>query len=194
MQRTPQRTAKIARVLKDKQPDLTVVCENIHDSHNVSAILRTCDAVGIPEVQLYYQGQEFPTLHPKTSSSASKWMPTRWHHSADELQTYLKTQKMTIYGTHLSHDAISIYEVDWTQPSAIILGNERDGISDSMRTICDANIHIPMFGMIESLNVSVATAVILYEAARQRISGGRYPFPDWDEEMLQEKLKLWLKK
>ncbi|HFB67420.1 MAG TPA: RNA methyltransferase, partial [Calditrichae bacterium] len=152
------------RVLRNRQLDLRVVCENIHDPHNVSAILRTCDAAGVGMVHLLYTHEEFPQLGKKSSASAKKWIDIQRHRSFEELQQALHRDGMTIYATHLGERAISIYDVDWTQPSAIIMGNEHRGVSDEALAIADANVYIPQFGMIESLNVSVATAIILYEA------------------------------
>ncbi len=192
---TPRRIEKITRVLKNRQPDLTVICENIHDPHNVSAILRTCDAVGVTAVQLLYTHQEFPKLGKKSSASAKKWVETHRFQTYDALKRSLQEQGFTIYATHLGiAPSRSIYEVDWTLPSAIMLGNEHFGVSEEALAIADANIHIPMFGMIESLNVSVATAVILYEACRQRLARGLYPRPDLLPDTLAQKLTEWKKK
>ena len=194
IQRTTDRFQRVTSVLGHKQPDLTVVCENIHDSHNVSAILRTCDAVGIQQVHLFYDVEQFPAFHPKTSASALKWMDRQAHESPEALHKALKSRQMTIYGTQLSREAISIYDVDWTEPSAVVLGNEHRGISDNILEITDQNIYIPMFGMIQSLNVSVAAAVILYEATRQRIKAGRYPNGNVDEQWLVKMRDIWLER
>ncbi len=193
-QRTTARIQRVTNVLENKQPDLTVVCENIHDPHNVSAVLRTCDAVGIRQVHLYYDVERFPKFHYKTSASALKWTDRQEHRTPGELVDALKGQGMTVYGTHLSREAVSLYDVDWTLPSAIILGNEHRGMSDPVLEITDQNIFIPMFGMIQSLNVSVAAAVILYEASRQRMRAGMYPNPQVDEVWLKKTREMWLER
>ncbi|MEJ2636594.1 MAG: RNA methyltransferase [Calditrichia bacterium] len=179
-------------ILLQRQRDLTVVCENIHDPHNVSAILRSCDAVGIPEVQLLYFKETFPELGKKSSASANKWVHTVAHESTDELHNYLQKKGMKIYATHHSKAAKSIHEVDWVHPAAIVMGNEHRGVSDPMLEIADESIYIPMFGMVESLNVSVATAVILYEACRQRLEKGMYPYSAEEDSWTEEMLASWL--
>ncbi len=188
---TQRRLEKMLRVIRNRQPDLTVVCENIHDPHNVSAMLRTCDAVGVETVYLLYTYQEFPELGKKSSASAKKWVRTRKFKDPQALRETLKQQEMTIYATRIEEGAISIFDIDWTQPAAIIMGNEHRGVSEEALSIADGNIYIPMFGMVQSLNVSVATAVILYEACRQRLSRGLYPNPRWDETAVQQKLEEW---
>lgn len=197
---TQRRLSKMKHVLAHRQKTLTVVCENIHDPHNVSAILRTCDAVGVQDVYLLYTVQAFPRLGKKSSSSAVKWIDTHKFGDASELKKQLVSRGITLYGTYLSENAKSIYEVDWTQASAIILGNEHSGISEDALRICDQVVSIPMFGMIESLNVSVAAAVILYEAVRQRLGKGLYPKrgrksnSKLTESWINEMLEKWIKK
>lgn len=191
---TERRIARMKQVLLNRQRDLTVVCENIHDPHNVSAIFRTCDAVGVAEVQLLYTNQSFPQLGKKSSASAKKWVDTVKHRQAQELRQYLKAQGFTIYATHVDSGARSIFDIDWTQPSAIIMGNEHSGVSPEALDIADVTIKIPMFGMVESLNVSVATAVILYEAARQRLLAGKYPSLTEQDFWLRDKLNQWIQR
>lgn len=191
---TARRVSKMKQVLSRRQPDLTVVCENIQDPHNVSAILRTSDAVGVQKVSLLYTKEPFPELGKKSSASAKKWVDTQRFSEPVELKKHLRSMGMQIYGTHISKESISIYDIDWTQPSAIILGNEQRGVSGKILDICDRKINIPMFGMIESLNVSVAAAVILYEAARQRLKKGLYKKSDLSEEWFNQMLEKWMKK
>jgi tRNA (guanosine-2'-O-)-methyltransferase len=189
---TERRIQKIKRILNFRQTDLTVVCENIHDPHNVSAILRSCDAVGIDTVQLIYNEEVFPKLGKKSSASAKKWLNIKRHKNYLELRKTLKNQEMTIYATYIDPAAYSIYDIDWTGPSAIIMGNEHRGVSAQARDIADQLITIPMFGMIESLNVSVATAVILYEACRQRLLNRQY-HESKNQAWINRNLNRWLK-
>lgn len=191
---TVRRVEKMTRVLKNRQPDLTVICENIHDRHNVSAMLRTCDAVGIERVGLLYTDEAFPKLGKQSSASAKKWIEIDTYHDNETLQKHLKSNKFNIYATHLTGNAVSIYDIDWCAPSAIIFGNESRGVSEETLSIADEVIYIPMFGMVQSLNVSVATAVILYEACRQRQQNGCYPNANIDPEKLLAQLKEWKKK
>lgn len=191
---TINRITKMKRVLQHRQLDLTIVFENIHDPHNVSAILRTCDAVGIQNINLLYTEEPFPKLGKKSSASAKKWIVTNKFKKESELRKYLKSKNMTIYATYLNKESISIFDIDWTQPSAIIFGNEQRGVSEKCLDICDQIISIPMFGMIESLNVSVAAAVVLYEATRQRLKKRYYPNQNLTDKWVEETLQRWMEK
>ncbi len=187
-----KRLDTIKRVVNHRQLDLTLVIENIHDSHNVGAIFRSADAVGIDEVQLLYTKENFPALHPKVTASGGKWVKQNKYTDSAKLARDLKARGFNLYTTHLTSEAVSIHDIDWTLPSAIILGNENRGVSSEMSDLSDKNIQIPMFGMVESLNVSVATAVILFEACRQRIAAGKYPNPDLDPEWLEQMTRDWI--
>lgn len=165
---TKERLLKIQRVLRRRQPDLTVVMENIHDPHNVSAMLRSADAVGVREVQLVYTTGEFPELGKKSSASALKWVARRRFRSVEECYARLHEEGFTICATHLSKKSASLYKLDLTKRIAFVFGNEHSGVSDEAAALADVNFQIPMMGMIQSLNVSVACAVTLYEAMRQR--------------------------
>jgi tRNA (guanosine-2'-O-)-methyltransferase len=187
---TEKRKQRMHKVLLDRQRDLTVVCENIHDPHNVSAILRTCDAVGISRVQLLYTTEAFPKLGKKSSASAKKWLEFHRYKDHDSLREILKKQNMTIYATHVDPISQKIYDIDWTKPSAIILGNEHRGVSQDSLKIADQTVYIPMHGMVQSLNVSVAAAVILYEAFRQRWQNHMYPYSATDK-WVTNYLKTW---
>jgi tRNA (guanosine-2'-O-)-methyltransferase len=187
-----KRLQKMERILNFRQPDLTVVCENIHDPHNVSAILRSCDAVGVPVLHLLYTSEKFPKLGRKSSASANKWIEVKKHKKYLDLRAVLQKQQMTVYATALDPSARNIYEIDWTMPAAILVGNEHRGVSDEALQIADQKIYIPMFGMVESLNVSVATAVILYEVCRQRWQAGRYQIKK-DQNWLRNNLAKWSK-
>jgi tRNA (guanosine-2'-O-)-methyltransferase len=189
---TRRRIEKMQKVLQTRQHDLTVVCENIHDPHNVSAILRTCDAVGISTVHLLYTRESFPVLGKKSSGSAKKWLEFQQHCNHSNLRELLKSRNMIIYATHINQNAKTIYQVDWTKPTAIILGNEHRGVSEDSLHISDFTVKIPMQGMIESLNVSVAAAVILYEIFRQRLQAGMLD-RSADEDWVRQKLDTWTK-
>jgi len=167
-----RRGEKIAKVLSLRQPDLTVVLENIHDPHNVSAVLRSCDAVGVLRVELLYTVEKFPRLGKKSSSSANKWIEVRKHRSVDGCFAELRGEGFLICATHLGGSSVSLYELDLAKKVALVFGNEHRGVSDEAAAKADRNFQIPMMGMIQSLNVSVACAVSLYEALRQRLARG----------------------
>ncbi|MCK5075535.1 MAG: tRNA methyltransferase [Calditrichia bacterium] len=188
---TEARKEKIENVLKCRQPDLTVVFENIFDPHNVSAILRSCDAVGILETYLLYTNTTYPKLGKKSSASAKKWIKQNRYDDYAELKTALKEKGFKIYATHVDASAKTIYEVDWAEPSALIMGNEHFGVSEEALEISDERIYIPQTGMIQSLNVSVATAVILYEAYRQRNEKGFYDSVRLEKEQYDALYNEW---
>ena len=167
-----RRAERLRHVLSMRRPDLTVVLENIHDPHNVSAILRSCDAVGVLRVELLYTVEKFPRIGKKSSSSASKWLDRRRHTSVAACYSALREEGFRIYATRLGGASVSLYDLDLSMPSALVFGNEHRGVSPEAAEAADGNFHIPMVGMIQSLNVSVAAAVALYEAHRQRVAAG----------------------
>ena len=187
-----RRLNTIQRVVNNRQLDLTLIMENIHDPHNAGAIFRSADAVGIDEVQLLYTKEKFPALHPKVTASGGKWVKQNRYSDPQKLANDLKSRGYKIYTTHLSQDAVPIHDIDWTQPSAIVVGNENRGVSSELTTLADQNIVIPMFGMVESLNVSVATAVILFEACRQRILADQYPNTSLGSEWIDQMTDDWV--
>jgi tRNA (guanosine-2'-O-)-methyltransferase len=190
---TERRKEKMLQVLRRRQPTLTVVMEDIHDPHNVSAVLRSADAVGVREVQLLYAHEAFPKLGKKSSASAVKWVERRKFKSVRECYDTLRGEGFTIYATRLSERARSLYEVDLTGQVALVFGNEHRGVSDEAAESADGQLLIPMNGMIQSLNVSVACAVCLYEAFRQRQAKGMYRSSSLSEEEILRKLTQWAK-
>jgi tRNA (guanosine-2'-O-)-methyltransferase len=192
MPRSEHRREKVRSVLAKRQPDLTVVMENIHDPHNVSAVLRSCDAVGIMQIELLYNLEKFPKIGKKSSSSASKWLERRKHTTVDECYSTLRSEGFIIYATHLSTDARSLYDVDLTQKVALVFGNEHRGVTDEAATKADGNFIIPMVGMIQSLNISVACAVSLYEAMRQRLAHRAYDAPKFSPDELRRLFDQWI--
>jgi len=189
-----RRLGRLEFVLRHRQPDLTVVMENIHDPHNVSAMLRSCDAAGVMEVQLLYTVEQFPKIGKKSSASATKWVGRRRFKSVSECYAALRKEGFRIYSTRLGEHSNSIYEVDLSKKVAIVFGNEHRGVSDEAAGQADGMIQIPMFGMIQSLNVSVACAIVLYEALRQRLERGYYAKSKFSEKKLKELLAEWTRK
>lgn len=191
---TRERLAKIKQVLAWRQKDLTLVLANIHDPHNVSAIYRSCDAFGVDTVHLYYTNTEFPELGKKTSASARKWINTARHRSKEEMLASLKAKGCQILATSCSPAAKPLDAWDFTKPTAIIMGNEHSGVDPELLCEVDGELYIPMYGMIQSFNVSVAAAIILAEACRQRKSAGMYERPSFSEGELTSKTEQWIRK
>jgi len=175
---TPERQAKIEAVLSKRQGNITVVLENVFDPHNISAVMRSCDAVGIQEI--YVLNTKIPR-HKKwgdrSSSSANKWLTVHQFTDLEACYAELRRRFDRILTTHLSSDAVSLYETDLTLSTALVFGNEHAGVSEEFLALADGNIIIPQMGMIQSLNISVACAVTLYEAFRQKQGAGHYRQP-----------------
>lgn len=172
---TPERIAKVNHVLSKRQNDLTVIIENVTDPHNIAAVMRTCDAVGISEI--YVLNTKINThkrFGTRSSSSAQKWMQTHQFTDMQACFEHVKKKYKRVYATHLGETSKSIYEMDFTEPIALVFGNEKTGVSNEIRSICDGNFIIPQVGMISSLNISVACAVTIYEAYRQKEAKGHY--------------------
>lgn len=178
-------------VLRRRQPDLTVVAESVHKPHNLSAIIRSCDAVGIGLIHANDPTGGVPTFN-ETSAGANKWVDLRLHESTVEAIFELRQQGMQILAAHLSEGAVDFREADYTRPTAILLGNEVKGVSAQAAARADRHVIIPMLGMVTSLNVSVAAAVILFEAQRQRLLAGMYDRPRLSERELNDQAFRWL--
>lgn len=189
---TPERLDRITKVLNKRQADLTVVLENVFDPHNISAVMRTCDAVGVQDI--YILNTKIPR-HKKwgarSSSSAAKWLTIHQFDNAEECFARLREKYSKILTTHLSSDAADLYSVDLTESIALVFGNEHSGVSDEIRALADGNFIIPQAGIIRSLNISVACAVTMYEAYRQKTLAGHYNQPALDSVRYKALMEEW---
>jgi tRNA (guanosine-2'-O-)-methyltransferase len=169
-----RREEKFRKVTKYRQPNLTVILENVHDPHNISAVLRSCDSVGIIEIYVLYTSVEKEKLlmGKRTSMGARKWVDVHLFNDVTACFEAVRAKYDRIYATHLNENATDFYALDLTQSVALLFGNEKDGVSNAALANCDGNFIIPQVGMVESLNISVACAVTLYEAFRQRQQKG----------------------
>ena len=189
---TPARRDKLLHVLHNRQPNLAVVMENVHDPHNVSAVMRTCDAVGIQDI--YILNTIIPRhdrFGPKSSSSAAKWLTVHQYDDAQLCFKELRKHYQKILTTHLSSDAVSLYDIDFTESIALVFGNEHDGVSEDIRKLADGNFIIPQMGIIQSLNISVACAVSIYEAYRQKKIAGQYNEVSMPADRQEQLLNEW---
>ncbi|HAA02786.1 MAG TPA: RNA methyltransferase [Syntrophobacteraceae bacterium] len=189
-----RRRARIELVARHRQPDLTVVVENVHDPHNVSAMLRSCDAAGVVQIQLVYTTEAFPKIGSKSSASAGKWVEARRFRSIDQCYEQLKSEGFTILATRIGATSKSLYTADFTARTAIVFGNEHRGVSDEAANGADSLVQIPMVGMIQSLNVSVACAVTLFEALRQRMQAPGWGNPKLPPQELAALVERWSQK
>lgn len=186
----PERFRRIRRVLTRRQPDLTVLMERVNKSHNFSAILRNCDAVGVLEAHAVFpEGGVAVSKH--TSAGTSKWVGVRRHRSVEAGISHLKEAGFRVLAAHPSPEAVDYREVDYSRKVVILVGAELDGISPEGLARADERVLIPMAGMARSLNVSVATALILFEAYRQRKTAGMYQTSRLPPEAFQKLLFEW---
>lgn len=172
----PERFHRIKSVLHRRQPDLTVLMEKVNKSHNFSAILRNCDAVGVLDAHVVPpdKGLDF---HHATSAGTRKWIRVHQHDTVSGAVSHLHDRGFRVLAAHPSDGAMDFRQVDLTQPTAVMMGAELHGVSEEGLEMADEHVVIPMVGMVHSLNVSVATALILYEAQRQRGAAGMYDAP-----------------
>ncbi|HOY65368.1 MAG TPA: TrmH family RNA methyltransferase [Candidatus Ozemobacteraceae bacterium] len=170
---SPRRIHRLATSLHNRQTDIIVALDGVHDPHNVSAILRSSDAVGIDRV-IWRPDPEAKWVNPEVTRGSERWVALEdCPDFLGELRG-LKTAGFRIAATHLAHDAVDFRTPDWTKPWVIVMGNEHRGCTDELLELADENIFLPMYGLVQSLNVSVATAVTLYEVQRQRQLAGMY--------------------
>lgn len=184
---SPERYQKIRHMLSMRQTSLTVCMEQVHKPHNVSAVIRSCDAVGIHNVHAVWD-EENKKLRGGTAMGSQNWVYMQSHDSIGSAVAHLKAQNMQVLVTHLSDDAVDFRDIDYTQPTAIILGQEKHGATPEAIELADQDIVIPMVGMVQSLNVSVAAALVLYEAQRQRQIAGMYDTQQLNEQACQRML------
>jgi tRNA (guanosine-2'-O-)-methyltransferase len=175
---TEERLKKIEDVVRKRQTDLTVILNNVHDPHNLGAVLRTCDSVGISEIYVLYtedrNSEENLLLGKKAAASARKWVDVFLYTDVEKCFEHIRSKYDKILGTHLGVDAISVYDIDFTSSVALVFGNEHLGIDNEVLNYLDGNFIIPQVGMVQSLNISVSAAISLYEALRQREKAGKY--------------------
>ncbi len=184
-----RRLEKFREVLRKRQKDLIVFFDNVRNEHNFSAILRTCDAVGVLRVYYYSEGEIL--INEGISIGAQKWLFVERVTDPVRKLENLKEEGFQIVTTWLGEDSRDFREVDYTRPTVLVVGNELKGVSEKVLKLSDRKVKIPMMGMVRSLNVSVATAVILYEAQRQRWEKGMYKNPTLSEEEMEEIIYKW---
>jgi tRNA (guanosine-2'-O-)-methyltransferase len=189
---TPERYNRMLSVIKNRQTNLTVVMENVNDPHNISAVMRTCDAVGIQDIYvLNTKIAKHDYFGVKSSSSAAKWLTVHQFNNVADCFAALRKNYNKIYTTHLSSDAVSLYDLDFTDSVALVFGNEHDGVSAESIAMADGNFIIPQLGFIQSLNISVACAVSIYEAHRQKMAAGHYLEQSMTKERQDALLRDW---
>ncbi len=189
---TKERIQKVKRILSQRQPDLRVVLEEVTNIHNASAVVRTCDAAGILYLDIISSSGELFPVNEAVSTRAEKWLQFSYYTSTAECLNQLKKNGFKIAATFLGDKSIPYTEINYTQPLAIVFGNESEGISEDARKLADYVIKIPMIGMAQSLNLSVSVGIILYETMKQRKEKGYYKNPRLSATELKTFKKIWL--
>ncbi len=188
---TENRLKKFLKVLNKKQKDLEVFVDNVKNEHNFSAIVRTCDAVGVLNLYYRYEGNKENLINESISRGSHKWVFLNKVENIEEFFLNKKREGFQIVATYLSDNSIHFRKIDYTKPTLIVMGNELEGVSEEILKFTDYQIIIPMYGMVQSLNVSVATAVVLYEAERQRYEKGMYNKPTLTQEEIEKIIYKW---
>lgn len=187
-----ERLERVNRVLAARQPDLTVILDGVHKPHNVAAIIRSCDAVGVLGVHRIQPRHERIRTPHATSGGAWKWVEQQlWQETATAI-SHLQAAGFQVLTANFSPKAIDYRQVDFTRPTALLMGAELYGVSHDALTLADQEIFIPMMGMVESFNVSVACAILLAEAQRQRLNAGHYDQPKLSMEQMQRYRFEWM--
>ena len=184
-----ERLNKMKKILETRQDSLRVFMDYVYSPHNLAAIVRTCDAVNIGK--LYYRHQKQVRLNNEITMGAHKWIFNEYIEDIEKFYQNIKSEGYQVVVTLLDEDTVDFREVDYTKPTLVVLGNEVDGASETSIKYADKKVIIPMYGMSQSLNVSVANAVILYEAQRQRAAKGMYETPQLSQETIEKTLKKW---
>lgn len=187
---TPERFTRLKHALLRRQHDLTVLADGVHKDHNISAIIRTCDAVGVARLNAVSPGGEFRRHH-MVAGGSKRWVDVELHETVEEAYAALRLAGMRILAAHGAPGAVDFRRIDFTEPTAVVLGSELTGPTPYAIDNADTAISIPMHGLVESLNVSVAAAVILFEAERQRANAGLYEKPPPDPAAFERTLFEW---
>ncbi len=191
---TEQRRARLREVAYRRQKNFTVILENVHDPHNISAVMRSCEAVGISDLYILYTEEhlqeEYITLGKKSSAGSRKWLDVHYYTQLENCFAAVRANYDFIYATHMAKDAVSLHDLNLTDSVALLFGNEHDGVSEEALSHVDGNFLIPQMGMVQSLNISVACAVSVFEGLRQRLAAGYYgennPTPSAQQEAIFE--------
>jgi len=189
---TKEREQKFRSTIAKRQSDLTVVLENVNDPHNIGAVMRSCDAVGISEIYIVYtdenRNRSRKYIGNNSAAGAKKWVKAHFYNDLESCFADVRKKYDKIYGTHLDTDSVSLYALDMNEAVALVFGNEQRGISENALKYLDGNFIIPQHGMVQSLNISVACAVTLFEASRQRTLANKYDQPFDDQNLKHQEM------
>ncbi len=188
---TPERYRTLVRVLEQRQPDLTLITDEVHKGRNLAALRRTCDALGVGDMHCVIAQGEEQKRFAGTTAGSHKYVQLHRYTSIEQAVDLVRSQGMAVVAADLGDNAIDFQQFDFTRPVALMMGAEREGLSGKARQLADHRVRIPMLGMVESFNVSVAFALLLMEASRQRRAAGLYDQPRLPPEQIRDKLFEW---
>ncbi len=187
----PRRLSRMREVLEKRQRDLVLFMDRVRNEHNFSALIRTAEAVGILRIFYGYPDPKGPSINEAVTLGAHRWVfLERVEDPVEKLREFLRDGYQVVV-TWLGAGTRDFREVDYTRPTVIVVGNEVEGVSPELLPLATHRIMIPMMGMVRSLNVSVATGIILYEAFRQREAAGLYERPQLTRKEMEAILKKW---
>lgn len=162
------REERIAKVMEQRREDLALILENLSEDLNLSAILRTAESFGVGQVCIVHPRGGKPKISKGATSGAYKWLKIQYFSSITNCIRNLRKKGYKIIGALVDPEAKILWEQNFKGKVAILVGNETAGMSEKAKKLVDENIYLPMFGLTESLNVSVAAAIFLYEVIRQK--------------------------
>lgn len=190
---TPDRLDRVVSTLNRRQPDLTVITDEVYKSHNQAAIARTCDAFAVQDLHVVWpsRGSGDFRMSNATAAGSGSWVTVNTHDNIESAITGLQQQGFRVCAAHLTDRATDFRDYDFTQPTALLMGTEKEGVSDIAAELADEHLIIPMYGMVQSFNVSVAAAIILHEASRQREAAGMFDQRRMSDERFEQLLFEW---
>jgi tRNA (guanosine-2'-O-)-methyltransferase len=188
---TPERQARIQQTVELRTCNVVPVLENIYDRGNISAVLRSAEALGYQCAHVIELSERFKNAN-RVSKGADKWLDVHRWKSTLECTQELKRQGFQILATHLDANAKPIGEMDFSRPTAIVFGNEKDGISAEMAREADHTVIIPMHGFVQSFNISVAAAIAFYHIfmERNRLLGKHGDLSEVEKNILRAEFSL----
>lgn len=188
----PERLMRFYQVLNQRTRYLSVLLEAVDDGHNQAAVLRTADAFGIQDVYVVAGNKPFEP-NKKVTQGADKWLTIKERPGLQSAITDLKSKGYQIYATYLGEGAVPVQDIDLSKPTVLIFGNEHKGISEEAAGLADGKFYIPMYGFVQSFNISVAAALVLQEVTKRarETAKDRYYLSDQEK---RELLLQWIMK
>lgn len=159
---TQNKREKINQIIKNRTRYLTIVLENVSQSHNASAILRTCDILGIQDIHVVESSRTF-TADNEIAKGASKWIDVHHYENIKECAAQLKKNGYILVATTPHERGHTLPELPITRKIALMFGTESVGLSQEALALADEFVTIPMYGFTESFNISVSVAICLYD-------------------------------